>query len=226
MKRILLIEDEAAMRRILVDNLKYEGYAVLTANDGKSGLRRSLDEKPDVILLDVMLPDRSGFDLCRDLRSRGILTPIIMLTARSQEADRVLGLELGADDYIVKPFSIRELVARIHVQLRHQPKGPSSPPSFCFRNVTVDFRNQTLTRGIRRCKLSCREAELLQYLVMHQGEVVSREELLESVWGYREMPTTRTVDNFIAHLRRKLEACPARPHHLITVHGKGYKFLD
>jgi DNA-binding response OmpR family regulator len=225
MSVILVIEDEPAILRGLADNLKYESYDVLTATDGESGYRVIREKKPDLVVLDLMLPRMSGYELCRKVRGEGVSTPILMLTARGEEADRVLGLDLGADDYVTKPFSIRELLARIRALLRRSQPPRTLPDALRFDDVTVDFRSYEARKGERTLEMTRKEFQVLRLLASRAGEVVTRDELLNDVWGYENYPTTRTVDNHIASLRNKLEDNPADPRHLRTVHGVGYKFV-
>jgi two-component system alkaline phosphatase synthesis response regulator PhoP len=223
-QRILIIEDEADLARGLALNLRAEGYQVDTASTGDAGLDRALRERPDLVLLDVMLPGVSGFDVCRDLRQHGFDAPIVMLTARAEEMDRVVGLEIGADDYVTKPFGIRELLARVRVRLRR--RGSSNSDSVLrFDDVVVDFDRHEGTRQGRRIDLTSKELEVLRLLAQHRGRTVSRERLLEEVWGYEHYPTTRTVDNHILRLRQKLEANPSEPRRILTVYGAGYKLV-
>ncbi len=223
-RRILVVEDEAALRLSLSDRLRSEGYEVETAADGERGFARAREAPFDLLVLDVMLPGKSGFDVCRDLRREGVETPILMLTARGEVIDRVLGLKLGADDYLVKPFDSRELVARIEALLRRaQPDTESG--SFSFGDVRVDFRAMSVARAGAPVELSAMEFRLLRHLVEHRGEVLSRERLLDEVWGYDADVYSRTVDQHVATLRRKIEADPRRPRHLVTVHGAGYKLV-
>jgi len=224
-KRVLLIEDEPGLVLTLSDRLRAEGYDVAAATDGPSGFERASRDAWDVILLDVMLPGKSGFDVCRDLRQKGVTTPVIMLTARGQVVDKVLGLKIGADDYLTKPFDMLELLARIEVQLRRTPESSLAPHRFTFGNIVVDTRKAEVTRGGEPIELSAREFLLLKYLVEHRGDAVTRETLLNDVWGYHAMPTTRTVDVHVAWLRQKIEPNPRHPQHLLTVHGIGYKFV-
>lgn len=224
-RRVLLVEDEPGLVLTLTDRLKSEGYEVQSASDGPAGFERASREPWDVILLDVMLPGQSGFDICRDLRQRGITTPIIMLTARGQVVDKVLGLKLGADDYLTKPFDMLELTARIEVQLRRAAAGPSSRTSASFGNITIDFRKATVTRDGTPIDLSAREFLLLKYFVEHREATLTRDELLNEVWGYHSMPSTRTVDVHVAWLRQKIEPNPRNPQYILTVHGLGYKFV-
>lgn len=225
MSVILVVEDDPAILRGLADNLRYESYDVLTATDGESGLRLIGEKKPDLVILDLMLPKLSGYEVCRKLRAQGVATPILMLTARNEEADRVLGLDLGADDYVTKPFSIRELLARVRAVLRRARPPKSLPTEVRFGAVAVNFLSYEARRGSQTIEMTRKEFELLRYLAAHAGQVVSRDELLNEVWGYEKYPTTRTVDNHIAGLRAKLERDPAAPEHLKTIHGVGYKFV-
>lgn len=225
-ERILLIEDEAGLVLTLTDRLKSEGYAVETASDGEAGLASATTESFDLILLDVMLPRRSGFDVCHDLRLKNIQTPVIMLTARGELTDKVVGLKLGADDYVTKPFEMMELLARIEALLRRVPSTPiPDPQSYRFGQVCVDFRKAEVRVDGIQVALSARELSLLRYFISHRGATLSREELLKQVWGYNAIPATRTVDVHIAWLRQKLEPNPRYPRFLLTVHGLGYKFV-
>ena len=226
MSRILVVEDEPALLRGLKDNLRLESYDVLTASDGEEGYALATEHKPDLIILDLMLPKMSGYEICRKLRSQGVTTPILILTARGEEADRVLGLDLGADDYVTKPFSIRELLARVRALLRRmQPATPSEAAKITFSDVSIDFLRYEALKGGQPVELTRKEFGIIRFLSSRAGVVVSRDELLNEVWGYDAYPTTRTVDNHIASLRAKLEPDPANPRHFLTVHGVGYKFL-
>jgi two-component system alkaline phosphatase synthesis response regulator PhoP len=223
-RRILIVEDEAALRLALSDRLLSEGYTVEVAGDGDQGFASARQGTFDLVLLDVMLPGRSGFDLCRDLRREGVDTPILMLTARGEVLDRVLGLKLGADDYLVKPFETAELLARIEALLRRaQPDTEGG--AFAFGDVRVDFRRVEVTRGGEPVELSALEFRLLRHFVEHKGEVLSRDRLLDEVWGYSAEVYSRTVDQHVATLRRKIETDPRRPRHVVTVHGLGYRFV-
>ncbi|ELR69856.1 Phosphate regulon transcriptional regulatory protein PhoB (SphR) [Fulvivirga imtechensis AK7] len=226
MSTILIIEDEPAMRLGLKDNLEFEGYQVDWAGDGEEGLVKIQSANYDLVLLDVMLPKLSGFDVCKKVRKQGLQTPIILLTAKGEEIDKVLGLEFGADDYVTKPFSVRELMARIKAILRRsQATGSNHGESISIGKVTVDFNNYTAKEGEEYVKMSHKEFEVLHYLYSHKNELVSRYDLLEDVWGYEEKPTTRTVDNFIVRLRQKIESNPNSPKIIMTVHGAGYKLI-
>jgi len=223
--RILIIEDESDLALGLRNNLEIEGCEVITARDGEEGARLACQERPDLILLDIMLPRLSGLDVCRQLRGKGMNTPIIMLTARGQEIDKVIGLEIGADDYVTKPFSIRELLARIHVQLRRQSRRETESGTYRFGEIELNFvRYQAFRKG-KPLDLSAREFEILKYFIERRGETITRDQLLDEVWGYENFPLTRTVDNHIARLRQKIEENPAEPQYVITVHRIGYKFI-
>lgn len=224
-RRVLLIEDEPGLVLTLSDRLKAEGYDVHASPDGPAGFDRATGETWDVILLDVMLPGASGFDVCRDLRHRGVTTPIIMLTARGQVVDKVLGLKLGADDYLTKPFDMLELLARIEVQLRRAAATTAGAPQYRFGDIVVDPRTTEVIRAGVPLDLSAREFLLLKYFTEHRGTTLSREQLLNEVWGYQSMPATRTVDVHVAWLRQKIEPNPRHPQYILTVHGLGYKFV-
>jgi two-component system alkaline phosphatase synthesis response regulator PhoP len=224
--RVLIIEDEAGLRLTLSDRLTSEGYDVEAVGDGEAGLARATGGVFDLIVLDVMLPRMNGFDVCREVRRRGVTTPILMLTARGQVVDKVVGLKLGADDYLTKPFEAIELVARLEALLRRRPSGMvEGGHTFRFGDVVVDLRKMELTRAGRAVELSAREFKLLKHFIAHRGATLSREELLTEVWGYDEMPLTRTVDVHVAGLRQKIEANPKSPEFILTVHGLGYKFV-
>ena len=225
MSRILVIEDEAAILRGLKDNLAAESYEVITAADGAEGYRLSQEGKPDLIILDLMLPKLSGYEICRKLRAESSHVPILMLTARGDEADRILGLDIGADDYVSKPFSVRELLARVRALLRRSDPHNAGVEQLTFSDVVVNFPQFEARKKGQPVEMTPKEFGVLQYLAARTGKVVRREELLEEVWGYENYPTTRTVDNHIASLRAKLEEDPAEPRHLLTVHGVGYKFV-
>lgn len=223
--KLLIIEDEADLAAGLKDNFEFEGYAVTVAPDGETGLRTALADPPDLILLDVMMPRVSGLDVCKTLRGRGFSMPIIILTARAGEMDKVTGLELGADDYVTKPFSLRELTARVKAHLRRAQHQASDTETYEFGGLILDFRHNKAERLGEMLELSPREFEILRFLIRHRGEIVTREQLLEAVWGITNYPATRTVDNHIVKLRQKIEESPAEPKYLITVHRVGYKFV-
>ncbi len=226
-ERILLVEDEPGLVLTLTDRLRGEGYRVEAATDGENGLERARDERFDLVLLDVMLPRKNGFDVCRALRQAGSPVPILMLTARGQTVDKVVGLQIGADDYLVKPFEMAELLARIGAVLRRASlKSPETAPlaERSFGNVQVDFKRGEVMKAGKKVSLSAREFQLLRYLMACPGEVISRERLLQDVWGYLPNTTTRTVDVHMAWLRQKLEDNPRYPEYLLTVRGLGYKF--
>jgi DNA-binding response OmpR family regulator len=225
MSRILVIEDDAAILRGLADSLRRESYEVLTAADGESGCRMAMEKHPDLLILDLMLPKLSGYEVCRQMRAKGLATPILMLTARGDEGDRVLGLDLGADDYVTKPFSLRELLARVRALLRRAQPPRALIDELRVNDVAVDFRKYEATAAGGSLELTRREFQLLRALASRPGEVVSRSELLDQVWGLDEYPTTRTVDTHIAALRAKIERDPANPEHLLTMRGVGYKWV-
>ncbi|HEV2492542.1 MAG TPA: response regulator transcription factor [Terriglobia bacterium] len=225
MSCILVVEDDPAILRGLVDNLKFESHEVLTAGDGETGYRLVREKKPDLIVLDLMLPKLSGYEVCRRLRDEGITTPILMLTARGEETDRVAGLDLGADDYVTKPFSVRELLARVRALLRRTHPPKTLPDQLRFDDVVVDFRRYEVRKGGKPLEMTRKEFGVLRLLASRPGEVVTRDELLNEVWGYESYPTTRTVDNHVALLRSKLEDDPSNPRHVLTVHGVGYKLV-
>jgi DNA-binding response OmpR family regulator len=226
MGRILVIEDDQAILAGLVDHPEFEEYEVATATDGLAGYRAAREERHDLIVLDLMLPKLSGYEVCRKLRSEGVTTPILMLTARGEENDRVLGLDLGADDYVTKPFSLRELSARIRALLRRaRPAESEALEELQFGSVLVDFRSFEAKRGGDPVEMTPKEFQVLRYLASRAGQAVTREDLLDEVWGVEHFPTNRTVDNHIATLRAKLEEDPPEPVHLKTVHGVGYKFV-
>jgi len=225
-KRVLLVEDEPGLVLTLTDRLKSEGYQVSSATEGASAITVASKQHFDVILLDVMLPGVSGFDVCRELRQQGIKTPIIMLTARGQVVDKVQGLKLGADDYLTKPFDMLELLARVEVQLRRASAlSGTSAAEYRFGDVTVNFRKAEVVRHGTPLDLSAREFLLLKYFIEHREATLTRDELLNEVWGYHSMPSTRTVDVHVAWLRQKIEDNPRHPQYVLTVHGMGYKFV-
>lgn len=225
-RKILFVEDERGLVVTVGDRLRSEGYVVETATDGEEGLRRAAKGTYDLILLDLMLPKKSGFDVCRDLRQQGVKTPIVMLTARGEVIDKVLGLKLGADDYLTKPFEPAELLARIEAVLRRSGDDEKTDGIYRFGDVRVDFGKAEVDRGGGAVAISAKEFELLSFLMQRRGEAVSRHELLDKVWGYDSEVSTRTVDVHIFSLRKKLEVNPRRPSYIRTVHGKGYKFQD
>lgn len=225
MPGILIVEDDKAMTVALSDGFQYEGYSVTLARDGAEGLALASERKFDIIILDVMLPLMSGFDICKQLRSAGNRVPVIMLTARGQEIDKVLGLKIGADDYVTKPFSFMELAARVEAVLRRASNRVETPDVFSFGNVTLDFKRGTASRGGVSIDLSPRELRIMKYFIEHRNEVLPRDQLLNQVWGYESFPLTRTVDTHIAKLRQKIEDNPADPRYIVTVHRAGYKFV-
>jgi len=225
MTKVLVVEDDPAILRGLADNLRFEGYEVFTAKDGEAGARLQRAHKPDLIVLDLMMPHLGGSDLCRMLRSEGVETPILMLTAKSEEADRVAGLDLGADDYVTKPFSVKELMARIRALLRRAQPALNLPDSLRFGKVEVDFRRYEARRSGTLLEMTRKEFAILRFLAARAGEAVTRDELLNEVWGYESYPVSHTVDNHVALLRAKLEADPAQPAYIRTVHGVGYRFV-
>ncbi len=223
--RILIVEDEPAMVAGLRDNFEFEGYEVISADNGVAGLERALADAPDLVVLDVMMPQMSGLDVCKQLKAKRPSVPIIMLTARGQEIDKVVGLELGADDYVTKPFSIRELMARVKAVLRRASPQASAPEVHKFSDVEVNVRSNEVLRAGTPIELSAKEFALLAYFISHPAETLSRDRLLDAVWGYDNYPNTRTVDTHIVHLRQKLELNPEEPRLILTVHGSGYKFV-
>ena len=225
MPHILVIEDDRAIARGLADALQAEGYSVAVEHDGARGFEHACQPKVDLVVLDLLLPGKNGLDICRDLRREGSVVPILMLTSKRDEIDRVIGLELGADDYMGKPFSVRELFARIRAILRRSLPGPSRLRTFEFGDIHVDFETQEVTRSRAPVRLTVREFHVLKYLIEHEGRVVQRAAFLDEVWGYQAFPTTRTVDNYILSLRKKIEASPGEPRHILTVHTAGYRFV-
>jgi DNA-binding response OmpR family regulator len=221
---VAVIEDEEIIRKSVTMNLELEGFEVVTAADGEAGIQLVNERKPDIIIMDVMMPRKDGLQTCRELRTSGISTPLILLTARSSEVEKVLGLDLGADDYLAKPFGMLELLARVKALLRRVQRV-TSVDEIRFSDVLVDFKAYRALKNEQPIDLSAREYRLLRYLVVKQGNVVTRDELLDEVWGYNSYPTTRTVDNHIARLRQKIEANVDEPQHILTVHGVGYKFV-
>jgi DNA-binding response OmpR family regulator len=223
-KIILIIEDDVSILRGLKDNLEYEGYRVITESNGKKGLILALEKTADLLLLDIMLPGLNGYEICRKVKKEKPGLPIIMLTARGSEIDKVSGLDMGADDYITKPFSLPELLARIRAILRRTKEEADVPELYSFGNITLDFKKFQAFAGDKEINLSAREFAIMEYLIRHEGEAIHRYDLLNEVWGYEAMPTTRTVDNFILDLRKKLEKDPSKPIHILSVRGVGYRF--
>ncbi|HTZ95896.1 MAG TPA: response regulator transcription factor [Terriglobales bacterium] len=225
MAKILIVEDEPNMVSGLRDNFEFEGYQVITAPDGVAGLERALSEMPDIVILDVMMPRMSGLDVCKQLKAKRPSLPIIMLTARGQEVDKVVGLELGADDYVTKPFSIRELLARVKAVMRRAGITTKPAEKFAFGDVEVNFKSCQVSKRGKAVDFSSKEFDLLKFFLHHPGETLSRDRLLEEVWGYDHFPTTRTVDAHVVRLRQKVEPRPEEPRFILTVHGTGYKFV-
>jgi two-component system alkaline phosphatase synthesis response regulator PhoP len=223
--KVLIVEDDQAMAVALRDGFEYEGYTVMVAKDGATGLRMASEKDIDLIILDVMLPKMSGLDICKRLRNDGNDIPIILLTARGQEIDKVLGLKLGADDYVTKPFSFLELAARVEAVLRRASKQGDKSDTYQFGDIKLDFKECEASKGTHRLDLSPREFKLMKYFIEHRGKVVTRDQLLDAVWGYDNFPFTRTVDTHIAKLRQKIEDDPSNPIYIITVHRAGYKFV-
>lgn len=224
MKTILIIEDDISILEGLKDNLEFEGYRVITESNGKRGLKLALEKSIGLLLLDIMLPGMNGHEICRKIKMEKPEIPIIMLTARGSEMDKVSGLDTGADDYITKPFSLPELLARIRAAFRRTKDEPATPEYYSFGNIRLDFNKlQAYVRDIE-ISLSAREFAILEYMIRHEGKAIHRHDLLNEVWGYEAMPTTRTVDNFILDLRKKLEEDPSKPKHILSVRGVGYRF--
>lgn len=224
MKTILVIEDDVSILRGLKDNLEYEGYAVITETNGKKGLKLALEKDADLILLDIMLPGMSGNEICRIVKKEKAELPIIMLTARGSEMDRVSGLDIGADDYVTKPFSIPELMARLRAVFRRVAQARNVSEIYSFGMIKLDFKKYLAFRNNKEIKFSGKEFAIMEYFIKHDGETVHRHDLLNDVWGFKSMPTTRTVDNFIMELRKKLEDNPSIPKHIVSVRGIGYRF--
>ncbi len=224
--KILIVEDEPDMVMGLRDNFEFEGYEVITASDGAAGLERAREHKPDLVVLDIMLPKLSGLEVCKTLRTEGFEMPILMLTARGQEIDKVVGLELGADDYVTKPFSIREVLARVRAILRRTEGKAKRLSKYHFGGLDLDFETYRASRAGEALDLSPREFELLRYLIERKGDTVTRDQLLQDVWGYEDYPSTRTVDTHIAKLRAKIGDSGSEPRYILTIHGSGYKFVD
>jgi DNA-binding response OmpR family regulator len=226
MKTILIIEDDVSILEGLKDNLEFEGYRVITETDGKRGLKLALEKDIGLLLLDLMLPGLNGYEICRKIKQEKPDLPVIMLTARGSEMDMVSGLDTGADDYITKPFSLPELLARIRAAFRRTEEESAAPKYYSFGNIRLDFiKLQAFVRD-HEVSLSPKEFSILEYLIIHEGEAIHRHDLLNEVWGYEAMPTTRTVDNFIMDLRKKLEEDPSNPKHFVSVRGVGYRFVS
>jgi len=225
MKKILIIEDDPATSAGIEDTLKTEHFDVTTVMSGQMGYEKAKGGEYDLIILDLMLPEKNGIDICKDLRKDGVNTPVLMLTGKKEEVDKVLGLEIGADDYVTKPFSIRELVARVKALLRRPQEILPEFEEFSFSNVNINFKKQEAKKGNDPINLSAMEFKVMKYFIQREGEVIERNKLLDEVWGYENYPSTRTVDNFILNLRKKIEDDHSNPKHLLTVHGAGYKFV-
>jgi DNA-binding response OmpR family regulator len=225
MSRVLIVEDDPSMAIALRDGFEFEGYSVTVAKDGPTGFRLATEKDLDIIILDVMLPQMSGLDVCKKLRNAGNSIPIILLTARGQEIDKVLGLKTGADDYVTKPFSFMELVARVEALLRRTSKHIANLEQYQFGDIILNFKKNEARLGEEMLDLSPREFKILKYFIEHQGEVVTRDQLLDAVWGYDSFPFTRTVDTHIAKLRHKIKDDPSNARHILTVHRAGYKFI-
>jgi DNA-binding response OmpR family regulator len=226
MKTILIIEDDISILDGLKDNLEFEGYRVLAETNGKRGLKLALEKDIGLLLLDLMLPGLNGYEICRKIKQEKPDLPVIMLTARGSEIDKVSGLDTGADDYITKPFSLPELLARIRATFRRIKNGADAIEAFTFGNIKLDFIRLQAFMGEREISLSAKEFEILEYMIRNEGEAIHRHDLLNKVWGYEAMPTTRTVDNFIMDLRKKLEENPSEPRHFLSVRGVGYRFVS
>jgi two-component system alkaline phosphatase synthesis response regulator PhoP len=225
-EKILIVEDEVDLVKGLKMNLVDEGYEVDFAINGKEGLEKALSGKPDLILLDIMLPGMDGLEICKELRRNKVDIPILMLTAKGEEIDKVIGLEIGADDYISKPFSIRELLARIKAHLRRENRSVEMVPGvFQLGSTKIDFEHYKVIREDDEIDLTSLEVDVLRYLISMNGKVVSRDDLLDKIWGYEKYPTTRTIDNHILKLRKKIEIDPNHPRHILTVYGGGYRFM-
>ncbi len=227
MKKILIIEDDPSIRMGLEECLNAEHYNVTSADDGEKGFAAAKENQHDLIILDLMLPLKNGFDICRELRSIGIKTPIIILTSKKEEADKVLGLEIGADDYITKPFSIRELQARVRALLRRVSDNLNTELNeYSFGNIYINFKNHEIIKSRKNLEITSTELKILKYFIEHRGEVISRNDLLDKVFGFNNFPTTRTIDNYILSIRKIIEDNPSKPVHIITIHKAGYKFIS
>ena len=223
-KAILIIEDDISILRGLKDNLSFEGYDILTSSDGQEGLQMAIDNQIDMLLLDIMLPGINGYNICQKLKKEKPDLPIIIISARGTEVDKVIGLDFGADDYITKPFSIPELLARIRAVFRRSQNSTKDIDKYSFGNVTLDFKRFQAFFNNEEIKLSSREFAIMKYLIEHEGDVIHRHDLLDKVWGYDVIPSTRTVDNYMLDLRKKFEKDPANPKYIISIRGAGYKF--
>ena len=226
MRSVLIIEDDISILDGLKDNLEFEGYRVITETNGKRGLQLALEKEVGLLLLDIMLPGLSGYEICRKVKKEKPRLPVIILTARGSEMDKVSGLDTGADDYITKPFSLPELLARIRAAFRRTSDEPVVPEYFEFGNVRLDFIKLQAFAGSKEVSLSAREFAIMEHFIRHEGKAIHRHDLLNEVWGYEAMPTTRTVDNFILDLRKKLEEDPSKPRHILSVRGVGYRFTS
>lgn len=225
MERILIVDDEKKLLRSLEDFFATQGYEVLCAARGDEAVKIALEKAPDLVILDIMLPDVSGYDVCRTIKGKLPATRVIMLSAKGEEVDKVLGLELGADDYMTKPFGVRELLARVRTLVRRGDSKTSGLERYVIGDVTLDLKSFQVLRGGKTSPLTAMEAKIVQYLIAHRNEVVSRDKLLDEIWGYDVYPTTRTVDNLMMKLRKKIEKNPDKPRVLLTVYGAGYKFV-
>jgi len=225
MQSILIIEDDPATTIGLSDSLKEESFSITSASSGKMGYEKALTGEYDMIILDLMLPEKNGIEICKDLRKNNISTPILMLTGKKEEIDKILGLEIGADDYVTKPFSIREVIARVKAILRRPKEVKSDIDEYSFADVYLNFKGQEAKKGVNEIELSAMEFKVMKYFVQREGEVIERNKLLDEVWGYENYPSTRTIDNFILNLRKKIEDDHHNPKHLLTVHRAGYKFV-
>lgn len=224
-REVLVVEDEPQMRALLCDNLEFEGYHVTAVDTAEDAIVELGRRAVSLAIVDVMLPGMSGFTLCERIRTQGAHVPIIILTARTHERDRIRGLDIGADDYVSKPFSVRELLARVRAQVRRDDWHANTGDELTFGDITVNVRQRLVRKHGRRIQLSAREFELLRYLLAHRNQIVSREQLLKDVWGYNQLSVTRTVDNYIAKLRTQLEPSPHDPQYIVTVHGSGYQLI-
>ncbi|MGE5797625.1 MAG: response regulator transcription factor [Ignavibacteria bacterium] len=225
MKKILIIEDDPAVAEGLKAAIMQEHYEVILESTGERGFKKAKEEMIDLIILDLILPDRDGIDICRSLRKDGVNIPVLMLTGKKEEIDKVVGLEIGADDYMTKPFSIKELIARIHALLRRSSSIIKEIEEYSFGDIYLNFKKHEAYKNGSVIQLSAMEFKLLKYFAQHVGEAISRDQLLDDVWGYEQFPTTRTVDNYILLLRKKIENDPSNPKYIITLHKAGYKFV-